>query len=86
MDKGAYGIYGTSPIDEMTTYILKKNYVDSRFGELPVGSEIRFMRGICYFNGGMVPVSYAEILRGIIEDPALKREYIEERPIIYNKV
>ena len=72
-------------MNENVNYYLKKDYSND-FGVLKEGSEFRFVRGACYYNGGMVPEVYARELRRLIDNPDLKSEYIKELPIIYNKV
>ena len=64
-------------MDEKVRYIFKKPYVTDH-GVLHENSEIRFFRGAVYFDGGLVPSSYAQELADIINSPILKEEYIKE--------
>lgn len=72
-------------MDENVKYVLKKKYTCG-LGSLTEGSEIRFLRGACYFDGGMVPDAYAIELKKLINDPKLRDEYISVQKLIYNKV
>ena len=65
-------------------YILKKPYT-TVWGTLPVGSEITLFRGFVYFNGGMVDPSYADMLRELINDDKLCKEYLEVHKIEKNE-
>ena len=65
-------------------YILKKEYT-TQWGTLPIGSEITLFRGFVYFNGGMVAPAYADILRKLIDDEKLQKEYLEVQYIQKNE-
>ena len=72
-------------MNENVNYFFKKAY-ETPEGTFKEGSEFRFFRGMCYFNGGMVSKYYADMLVDILKNSKLKAEYIKEEPIIYNKV
>lgn len=65
-------------------YIFIKPYVTSQ-GTIPQGSEISFFRGFVYINGGICMGTYANILRNIVEDENLHKEYLKDQIIEKNE-
>lgn len=55
-------------------------------GELPAGGEITILKGIIYFNGGMIEPPFYPLFHHLIDDERLSRQYLEEVPIPFNKV
>lgn len=69
----------------MKRFVFVKSYTASE-GTIPEGSEITIMdNGAVYFNGGLVHTAYQDMLRQMIEDKVMQREYLREVDIPYNK-
>ena len=70
----------------MKRYTFIKAY-EAKEGTIPQGSEITVMdNGAVYFNGGLVHTAYQEMLKSMVDDKAMKNQYLRETPILYNKV
>lgn len=69
----------------MYEYIFIKPY-EAEGGVIPEGSNLREFRGFLYLNGGLVSPVYAVELRELIEDEDLRKEYLDKRLVIANKV
>ncbi len=69
----------------MYEYIFIKPY-KAHDGVIPKGSNLREFRGFIYVNGGLISPSYARELRELIENDELRKEYLDKRMIIYNKI
>ena len=54
-------------------YVLIKPYV-CNYGTLPEGSDIRFLRGQFYLNGGPIPPVWNSLFKKIIEDKEYTRK------------
>ena len=67
--------------NENVKYVFKTPYVTDH-GVLHENSEIRILRGAVYFDGGMVPESYAKELLDIVESPVLREKYLKEVHLI----
>lgn len=55
-------------------------------GEIVEGAELTLFRGFYYINGGMILPAYVKYIEEILNNENLKREYLKEIPIIYNKL
>lgn len=65
-------------------YIFIKPYTTEQ-GTIPEGSDIIFFRGRVFINGGMCHPAYESILRNIVEDDALHKEYLKDFKIEKNE-
>lgn len=65
-------------------YIFIKPYVTSE-GTIPQNSEITIFRNAVYFNGGMTMPSYARLLKKIVDDEQLHKEYLRDVKIEKNE-
>lgn len=70
---------------EQKRYIFIKEYT-TQYGTIPEGSQIDYVRGTYYINGGMCTPSSNEMFGRIINDSNLKKEYLREVAIPYNKI
>ena len=68
-------------LDERYKYVFKKEY-DTGEGKLRENDTITQFRGNIYFNGGLVPQHYAEMLRGLVENDTIAKEYLQKILII----
>ena len=72
-------------MDELKCYEFKKDYVSDE-GTVPVGRELRCVRGVVYMDGGMLPPAYQAQFKNLIENKNLRNEYLREKMIIKDKV
>lgn len=73
-------------MDEYKRYRFVKEYVKSENEKIPVGSEITFMNGRIFFNGGMTTPLFTKLFLDLIEEEKKSPNYLKEVPIPYNKV
>lgn len=66
-------------------YVFIKKFITNE-GYIPEGTEIVFFRDGIYMNGGLLQPSYYNIIQNIIDNDALRKEYLKECNIIYNKI
>lgn len=66
-------------------FIFIKTYKTSE-GSIPEGSEIVFFRGNIYLNGGLLHPAYRKIIMDIVNNEAIKNQYLIEKEIITNKI
>ena len=65
-------------------YIFIKPYVTSQ-GTIPQNTEMTIFRNILYVNGGPCMGAYASMLKNIIEDEDLHKEYLKDQIIHKNE-
>lgn len=70
---------------EQKKYVFVKDY-QCQYGILHKGDEIITFRDNVYFNGGMVSPGYRSVLLNIINNDTLRKEYLQQVTIPYNKV
>ena len=70
---------------ENVKYRFKKKYTNGG-GSISEGREITYFRGGLYMDGLMIPGSFSEDIKKMMEDKDFVKEYIEEIPIIKNHV
>lgn len=73
-------------MDEYKRYIFIKEYVKSPSEKIPEGSEITYQNGRVFFNGGMQSPFYTKFFTDLIEQEKVKKEYLREIAIPYNKI
>lgn len=70
---------------EQKRYVFIKPYT-THCGTIPENSELTLFRGFYHINGGRVLQAYNKYIDALLNDVSLKREYLKEVPIIFNKV
>ena len=70
----------------MERYRFIKSY-NSYEGRIPEGSDITVLdNGAVYFNGGLVHAAYQRMLKEMISNESVRKEYLREEVIPYNKI
>lgn len=60
---------------------------NSHEGTIPQGSEITIMdNGAVYFNGGLVHSAYQSMLKSMVTNENMRKEYLVKTEIPFNKV
>lgn len=66
-------------------YVFIKPYTNSE-GTIPEGTEIMYLRGNYYMNGGLIAPSYQGLFVNLIGNDKLRNEYLRKVNMIHNKV
>lgn len=65
-------------------YVFIKSYT-TQYGTIPENTDAFIFRGQVYINGGLCSPAYASIIRNLISDDDLHKEYLKDVSIQKNE-